>query len=238
MAHPSGRFSRQEDRMKTESPEVDEFLNGLAHPMKDGILDLRAAILASDQQISEHVKWNAPSFCYHGDDRVTFRLQPGDRLQLVFHRGAKVRADSDDFTFEDDTGLLEWASPDRAAVTLRDLEDAQEKLPTWSSSWVAGCERLCNRHWSTAVARRIAAARACAMWASGWTKRHRWVPRSMVRRSAPGIFAAAYSLCRGGTSMSALPLITRVGVRIFLELQGVDPAEQKPVVLYPRPAVQ
>jgi hypothetical protein len=56
MAHPSGRFSRQEDRMKTESPEVDEFLNRLADPMKDGILDLRAAILASDQQISEHVK--------------------------------------------------------------------------------------------------------------------------------------------------------------------------------------
>jgi hypothetical protein len=54
----------------------------------------------------------------------------GSDEQLVFHRGAKVRADSNDFTFDDDTGLLEWAAPDRATVTLRDLDDAQEKLPT------------------------------------------------------------------------------------------------------------
>jgi len=47
-------------------------------------LQLRAAILASDLAISEHVKWNAPSFCYGGQDRVTFRLQPRGRLQLIF----------------------------------------------------------------------------------------------------------------------------------------------------------
>jgi hypothetical protein len=66
--------------MPNESPEIAEFLNGLADPLKDAIIDARAAILASDEQISEHVKWNA-SFCYQGDDRFTFRLQPGDRLQ-------------------------------------------------------------------------------------------------------------------------------------------------------------
>lgn len=56
----------------------------------------------------------ADRMTYAGDDRVTFRLQPGDRLQLVFHRGAKVRADSEDFAFGDSTGLLSWASNDRA----------------------------------------------------------------------------------------------------------------------------
>ncbi len=60
---------------------------------------------------------------------MTFRLQPGDRLQLVFHRGAKVRADSDDFVFEDGTGMLVWASGDRAILTLRDLDDVRAKLP-------------------------------------------------------------------------------------------------------------
>lgn len=115
--------------MPNETPEVDEFLRELSHPLKDGIMSVRAAILASDEHITEHIKWNAPSFCYHGDDRVTFRLQPGDRLQLVFHRGAKVRADSDDFAFEDGTGLLEWASGDRATLSLGDLNDVQAKLP-------------------------------------------------------------------------------------------------------------
>jgi hypothetical protein len=76
--------------MSNESPEAAEFLNGLMYPSKDAIIDVRAAVLASGERISEHVKWNAPSFCYQGDDRVTFRLQPGDRLQLVFHRGARA----------------------------------------------------------------------------------------------------------------------------------------------------
>lgn len=116
--------------MQNESPEVAEFLVGLSHPLRDGIIELRAAILTSDEQITEHIKWKAPSFCYHGDDRVTFRLGPKDQLQLVFHRGAKVRADSDDFAFEDATGLLEWASADRATVTLSDLDDIDAKLPT------------------------------------------------------------------------------------------------------------
>jgi hypothetical protein len=81
--------------MPNQTPEVDAFLRELSHPMKDEIVEVRAAILASDEQITEHIKWKAPSFCYHGDDRVTFRLLP-EGLQLVFHRGAKVRDDSTD----------------------------------------------------------------------------------------------------------------------------------------------
>ncbi len=83
---------------------------------------MRAAILASDEAITEHVKWNAPSFCSAGVDRLTFRLQPGNRLQLVFHRGAMKRT-SEDFRFDDTSGLLEWVAVDRAVVTFRDLDD-------------------------------------------------------------------------------------------------------------------
>ena len=105
------------------SSDVDRFLAELEHPLKAGVEQLRAAILASDDAITEHVKWNAPSFCYDGVDRVTFRLQPGNRLQLVLHRGAKVRDDAADFRFDDDSGLLDWVAPDRAVVTFRDLDD-------------------------------------------------------------------------------------------------------------------
>ena len=116
--------------MPNETPEVTEFLQGLAHPLKDEAMKVRAAILASDDEITEHIKWNAPSFRYHGDDRVTFRLQPGNRLQLVFHRGAKVRPDSDDFVFEDASGLLEWSTADRGTVALDELDDLDAELPT------------------------------------------------------------------------------------------------------------
>ena len=99
----------------------------LQHPLKAGLEQLRSAILASNEQITEHLKWNAPSFCYDGVDRATFRLQPGDRLQLVLHRGAKVRDDTADFRFEDTSGLLEWLAPDRAVVTFRDLPDVEAR---------------------------------------------------------------------------------------------------------------
>ena len=82
-------------------------MSRLDHPLKEGIERLRAAILDSNDAHTEHVKWNAPSFCYAGEDRVTFRLFPRDRVQLVFHRGSKVKDDADTFAFDDDTGLLQ-----------------------------------------------------------------------------------------------------------------------------------
>jgi Domain of unknown function (DU1801) len=113
--------------MGTPSAEVERYLVELQHPLKDGVLQLREAILASGTAITEHVKWNAPSFCYDGEDRVTFRLQPRGRLQLIFHRGAKVRADTAGFAFDDPTGLMTWASPDRAVVDFPDLDAVEAR---------------------------------------------------------------------------------------------------------------
>ena len=51
-------------------------MEGLDHPLKQQIEQLRAAILGSNERITEHGKWNAPSFRYASEDRVTFRLHP------------------------------------------------------------------------------------------------------------------------------------------------------------------
>jgi hypothetical protein len=115
--------------MPNRSPEVDRFMEGLDHPLKDEIERLRAAILDSNVRITEHIKWKAPSFCYAGEDRVTFRLYPEDRVQLIFHRGAKVKSDAADFAFDDHTGLLRWVANDRAVVALQNAEDAEAKRP-------------------------------------------------------------------------------------------------------------
>lgn len=113
--------------MSDGTVEVDRYLAGLEHPFKPEIASLRAAIVGSDASITERVKWNAPSFGHGGQDRVTFRLAPRDRCQLIFHRGAKVRADADAFAFEDASGLLEWVAGDRAVVTFTDVEDVRAK---------------------------------------------------------------------------------------------------------------
>lgn len=80
----------------------------------------RAAILAADPGITETVKWNAPNFVFDGVDRVTMRVPPKGGLQLVFHRGAKQRADVAGFVFEDPDGLLTWPAPDRGVLFLAD----------------------------------------------------------------------------------------------------------------------
>jgi hypothetical protein len=122
--------------MPNRSREVDLFMSGLDHPLKEEIERLRAAILDSNHGITEHVKWNAPSFCYAGEDRVTFRLYPEDRTQLVFHRGAKIKDDADAFAFDDDTGLLRWVATDRAVVPLQDAEAKQRDLLSVVNRWV------------------------------------------------------------------------------------------------------
>lgn len=108
------------------SAEVDEFMKALDYPLKEGVERVRLGILNANTQITEHIKWNAPSFCMNGEDRVTFNFHPKGRAQLVFHRGAKAK-DSNGFTFEDSAGLIEWRTADRGIVTLRDMRDIEAK---------------------------------------------------------------------------------------------------------------
>ncbi|WP_233585834.1 DUF1801 domain-containing protein [Corallococcus sp. CA054B] len=112
--------------MATRDGEVDQFMAQLEHPLKAEIQAVRAAILASDDSITERIKWKAPSFVHSGDDRVTFRLAPKGIFQVILHRGAKVK-DTKGFAFEDDSGLVEWLAPDRGVVTLPDAKTVKAK---------------------------------------------------------------------------------------------------------------
>lgn len=99
-------------------------MDSLEHPRWEEIEYLRQALLGARDGVTEQVKWNAPSFCFEGEDRITFR-QPGDRVELIFHRGAKVM-DATGFQF-DDAGLLDWKAADRASISFSDLEDIRDR---------------------------------------------------------------------------------------------------------------
>ena len=114
---------------RTRAGDVESFLAGVEHRRKPEIHLLRQAILEAVPELSEHVKWNAPSYCIDGDDRVTFRLQPGDRIELIFHRGARPRSDSDSFAFDDPTGLLRMIRADRGAVSFPDSAASRAAIP-------------------------------------------------------------------------------------------------------------
>jgi hypothetical protein len=85
---------------------------------------VRDAVLAADPGITETVKWNAPNFVFDGADRVTLRLPPRGRLQVILHRGAKVRDDVETFEFDEPSGRLVWPARDRGILTLEDEADA------------------------------------------------------------------------------------------------------------------
>lgn len=109
------------------SPDVDAFLREVDHPLSAEIQRLRLAILAGNPELTETVKWKAPSFRFGDVDRVTFNLRPLDVLQLVLHRGVAKRDDVDGFEFADSTGLITWITPDRGTVTLEPIEAAERE---------------------------------------------------------------------------------------------------------------
>jgi hypothetical protein len=146
--------------MAKSTVNVADFLTNLQHPQKAGILQLRKAILAADSAITERIKWNAPSFCYHDDDRVTFRLPPNKPgLQLIFHRGAKTK-DATGFSFDDPSGLIEWAAADRGIVTLSsdaDIASNIEKVVKLVRAWCQATDDTAAAPTPTTKARKAAA---------------------------------------------------------------------------------
>ena len=120
--------SRKKAPAPSGTEQVKEFIQTSKHPLKKAVEEIREIILSADKRITEHIKWNAPSFCFNGDDRITFNLSKNDRILLIFHRGAKVKdGKSKEPLFEDTTGMLEWLAHDRAVVKIQTIEEVAGK---------------------------------------------------------------------------------------------------------------
>lgn len=120
--------------------QVLHFLNGLEHPLKQEIEAVRTIILEADADLTEHIKWNAPSFCMNGEDRITFHLQGKGFFRLVFHCGAKAKEKAEtQRLIDDDSGLLDWVTNDRAIVKfsgMNEVEASRTKLAGVIAKWL------------------------------------------------------------------------------------------------------
>lgn len=85
---------RKEGCMPRRAGEACSFMAGLRHPLKPGPGQLRAAILASNPEITEHVKWNAPSLrpALPCEQLTTGRLMMIDRSAVATARTARRNA--------------------------------------------------------------------------------------------------------------------------------------------------
>jgi hypothetical protein len=126
--------------MKQLNKEVSDFLEVLNHPLIKEIQLLREIILQADKSLSENIKWNGPNYLSNGADRITMKIQPPKNIQLIFHRGAKVKAQPQDRLIKDESGLLAWKENDRAVATfknLTDVEGAEKTLTDIVKKWIA-----------------------------------------------------------------------------------------------------
>lgn len=124
----------------SKSKEVNAFLDNLAHPLRTEIDYLRELILSAHAQLEENVKWNGPNFVYEGEDRITMRIHPPKQVQLIFHRGAKVKKQPETRLIEDTNNLLEWRGNDRAIIgfkTIEDIKKQQNSLQAIIVQWLA-----------------------------------------------------------------------------------------------------
>lgn len=102
--------------------EVTVFLDAITAAKRSEIDYLRDLILSCAAELEETVKWNAPNYKYQSEDRLTMRIT-SSKVQLVFHRGAKEKDLPAEHLIQDEFGLLEWKTNDRAVIALSNIED-------------------------------------------------------------------------------------------------------------------
>jgi len=111
-----------------KTTDLNTFLEELTHPLKQEIMEVRQIILNTNRHLTEHIKWNAPSYCINGEDRITFNLHGTKQFRLIFHCGVKIKARKiKDKISSDKEQLLEWVADDRAVVQFSDMIEVMQK---------------------------------------------------------------------------------------------------------------
>jgi len=118
---------------------VETWLDSLSPNDRAGVDELRGIVRTAAPDLSETIKWNAPSFADGDQDRVTLGLERKGGVRMVLHRGAAVK-DTAGFGFDDPQRLARWPSPDRGVMTFHDLAAIEAKavaLQTLIRRWIA-----------------------------------------------------------------------------------------------------
>jgi uncharacterized protein YdhG (YjbR/CyaY superfamily) len=93
-------------------------MDKLDHPFKAEVQLMREMIQSVNEDITEQIKWNAPSFSYKGESLVTFNLWEKQKIHLVFHNPMISKVKSE---------LLEGDYDHRRMAYFADKQDIEAK---------------------------------------------------------------------------------------------------------------
>ena len=112
-----------------QTPQVNEFMDNLDHPFKAEVQMLREIIKNVNKDITEQIKWKAPTFSYEGEYLVTFNLWEKGRIHLVFHNPmiSKVKSSLLEGDY-DHRRMAYFADPNEIQAKRKDLEKALKDL--------------------------------------------------------------------------------------------------------------
>jgi hypothetical protein len=114
----------------TRNPAVDAWFETYDNPQSDLVQQVRTAILDASPDVTEAVKWQAPTFVCRGNI-ASFYPKSRSHVSLMFHQGASL---------PDPTGLLEGTGDVSRVAKFLDSEDLAAKhdaLQDLVRAWVA-----------------------------------------------------------------------------------------------------
>ena len=106
--------------------EVTKFLDDMNHPLRTLIELMRRVIMSTGVGLSEGIKWNGPNYSLNGEDRITLKLYPPKQIQMIFHRGAKVKEQPKERLIKDEYSILTWKENDRAIAAFKSIEEFEQ----------------------------------------------------------------------------------------------------------------
>ena len=115
--------------MKNKNPKVDQWFESYNNPLKDLVNQVREIILATDERITEDIKWQAPTFIYKGNI-ASFFPKSKKNVSLMFHKGAAI---------DNPDGLLEGEGKISRVARFYDAQDIEKKktaLETIIKNWI------------------------------------------------------------------------------------------------------
>ena len=119
--------------MVRHAPEVDAWFAAYDNPQRVLVMAVRDVVLSADERVTETVKWQAPTFVFHGNI-ASFYPRSKKAVSLMFHTGA---------TLPDPEGILGGTGDTTRVARFRDADDLDAKAEALRGlvrGWVAAHE--------------------------------------------------------------------------------------------------